>query len=63
MPILDYGAAAWCLGNKIPKVDQIQERAARFYCSLPKNCSLLALIGETAWTPSVVRCDLESPRL
>ena len=35
----------------------------RFYCGAPKNCSLIGLIGEMAWIPSIVRRDIENVRL
>ena len=62
-PILDYGSGAWHIGQRVPKIDQVQQRAARFYYGLPKMCPVLALNGETGWCPGVVRRDIESLRL
>ena len=38
-PVLDYGCNSWTTGENINfrKIDQVQERAIRFYCSLPWN--------------------------
>ena len=62
-PILDYASGAWGLGGQHPKIDAVQERAARFYMGLPKNAPSLGYTGDTGWTPSAVRRDLNSLRL
>ena len=59
IPILDYGCGGWCTENTCIKLDNVQNRAIRFYCWLPKNTSLTALTGEMGWIPGLVRRDVE----
>ena len=61
--ILDYRSAAWNVGHDHTKIDAVQNRAIRYYCGLPRNVSILGMIGEIGWLPSIVRRDLESLRL
>ena len=66
MSILNYGIGAWgavSRDNPYRKLDQIQHRAARFYCGVPRSCPLAGLYGDLGWIPGVVRCDLESLRM
>ena len=62
-PILDYSSGAWSTGTTCHKIDQVQHRAARFFLGLPKKAPLPGVVGETGWTPSIVRRDLEVLRL
>ena len=62
VPILDYVCGAWHTG-KVTKIDQIQQRAIRYYCGLPRTCPILALDNEIGWTPGVIHRDLETLRL
>ena len=63
-PILDYAAGAWSVGiTDCTKLDRVQLRACRFYLGLPKNATLLGIIGEMGWCPGVVRRDIEVLRL
>ena len=61
--IVDYRSGAWGCGGDFKKIDVIQSRAGRFYCGLPKTCPIAGLNGELAWTPGVVRRDIETIRL
>ena len=64
LPTLNYGLGAWSTGTtNCKKFDQIQQRAIRYFCGLPKNCALLGLEGDVGWTPGVVERDLETLRL
>ena len=45
------------------KLDQVQHRALRFFCGVPRTCPLAGIYGDTGWTPGVVRRDLECLRL
>ena len=58
-PILDYGCAAWNTGLDCKKLDQVQFRAVRYYCGVPRSTPLSGLEGKIGWTPGIVRRDLE----
>ena len=45
------------------KIDQVQHRASRYYCGLPKTCLTIALDCEIGWIPGVMQRDLETLRL
>ena len=62
-PILDYGCGGWFTGNDCTKLDNVQNRAIRFFCGLPRNTSLAVLNREMGWVPGVVRRDIEVIRL
>ena len=62
-PVLDYCSGAWSVGKNIPKLDNIEMRAIRFFCGLPKHTPLLGLIGDMGWIPSIVRRNIENVRL
>ena len=65
VPVLDYAVGARYNGspNVCKKLDQIQYRAARFFCGVPKSCPLAGLMGDLGWVPGVVRRDLENLHL
>jgi len=52
--ILDYGAVIWGSYN-VPAVNAVQNRAMRFFMGLNKFAPNNAVIGDMAWTPTVVR--------
>ena len=62
-PILDYASGAWSVGHDCVKIKQVQLRAIRYYCGLPRTTPIVGMISEMGWIPSVVRRDLESVRL
>ena len=65
VPVLDYGIAVWNTGksSKYGKADQVQERAIRYYCGLPRMTPILGMEGEMGWLPGMVRRDMECLRL
>ena len=65
VPITDYGCSAWNANGhtNFNKLDQIQQRAIRFFSGLPKHTSLIGMEGDMGWTPGVVRRDVNSLRL
>ena len=63
-PVIDYGCMAWNVSNiGCRKLDQIQERALRYFCGLPRTCSIAGMTGEMGWIPGMVRRDVETIRL
>ena len=59
-PVLDYACGAWNAGLECSKIDQIQHRAIRYYCGLPRTTPVVGLISEMNWVPSIVRRDLKT---
>ena len=54
VPILDYASAVW--GYKdFKSIDDLQNRAMRFYLGVHKFAPILGLEGETGWLPSKLR--------
>ena len=62
-PVLDNGSGAWSTGVNYSKIDKVEHRAIRYFCGLPKNCSILGMTGDMGWTPSMVQRDIENVRL
>ena len=62
-PVADYGSAVWALGKECHKIDQVQLRAMRFYCGVPKTAANISIQSEMNWLPGVVRRDVETIRL
>lgn len=60
-PILDYGAEVWGL-KECKLIDDVQNRAARFYLGVGKRTPLVGLQGETGWLPSRSRRVLSMVR-
>ena len=63
VPVLDYAIGAWnngCRGNPHAKMDQVQNRAIRYFCGAPKKVPIASIIGDMGWTPGVVRRDIEN---
>ena len=44
-------------------MDQIPERAVRFYYGLPRTAPIVGMMGDMGWVTSVVRHDMKSVRL
>ena len=66
VPVLDYGVGAWVnqpAVNNFKKIDNVQNRAIRYFCGLPKSCPIAGLTGDMGWDPGIVRRDLEALRL
>ena len=63
VPVMDYAIASWNVGNACKKLDNIQNRAMRYYLGVPRSCPIAGLIGETGWVPGTVCRDVESIRL
>ena len=61
-PVIDYTIGAWNTGANCKKLDQIQERAMRYFGGLPRNCPISAMVGDFGWTPGIVRRELEQLR-
>ena len=63
--MLDYGIGIWNISSaeKFEKLDQIQQRAVRYFCGVPRASPILGLEGEMGWVPGVVRRDLECLQL
>ena len=59
-PILDYGSGVWNTGLNCKKLDQIQNRAIRYYLGVPRTSPIAGIEGMMGWTPGIVRRDLES---
>ena len=57
LPVIDYVIGAWNIsqGGCCTKLDQIQNRGARFYCGLPKSSPIAGLIGDMGWLPGIIR--------
>ena len=54
VPILDYGCVVW--GHKdFKSIDDLQNRAMRFYLGVHKFAPILGLEGETGWLPPKLR--------
>ena len=53
-PILDYASGIW--GNrKFQSIDNVQNRAIRYYLGVHRFAPILALYGDTGWIPSQFR--------
>ena len=66
VPVLDYAVGAWTNAGsewRFKKIDQIEQRAMRFYCGVPRTCPISGLTGLFAWTPGIVHRDIEVIRL
>ena len=68
LPVMNYGIGAWYTGvnqhtTSCKKIDQVQHRAIRYFCGLPKTTPLLGLEKEMGWQPGVVHRDIECLRL
>ena len=57
IPVLDYGVGAWhsIKADVHKKTDQIQQRAVRYYCGLPRSTPILGLNADMGWIPGEVR--------
>jgi hypothetical protein len=54
IPILDYCASVW--GNKhFQQIDNIQNRAMRYFMGVHRFTPVLAMLGDTGWLPSRYR--------
>ena len=57
--IMDYAVGAWWTGTCCRKMDQVQERAIRYYCGLPRNATIAGYLSDSGWIPGAVRRDVE----
>ena len=65
-PILEYAIGAWgvgCKGAPHKKLDQVQNRAMRFFCGVPRFTPLASLYGDMNWLPGVIKQDIANLRL
>ena len=63
-PVLDYASGAWSAGAKnTGELDKVQLRASRYFCGLPRNTTILGVVGLIGWTSGLVRRDMECLRL
>lgn len=54
IPIMDYGSSTW--GNKpFQSIDNVQNRALRYFLGVHRFAPTLALHGDTGWIPSLYR--------
>ena len=56
---MDYAVGAWWTGTSCRKMDQVQERATRYYCGLPRNATIAGYLSDSGWIPGAVRRDVE----
>ena len=61
--VVDYSVGAWCPGINCKKLDQLQNRAIRFYCGVPRMTPVTVLEGDIGWEPSMVCRDISCVRL
>jgi hypothetical protein len=54
IPILDYSASVWGFKH-YQTIDNVQNRAMRFFLGVHRFTPTLALIGDTGWLPSMYR--------
>lgn len=54
VPILDYGASSWGY-RQFQSIDNVQNRALRYFLGVHRFAPILALHGDTGWVPSVYR--------
>lgn len=52
--ILDYCASVWGYKNN-QKIDNVQNRAMRYFLGVHRFTPVLAMVGDTGWIPSVYR--------
>ena len=52
--ILDYCASVWGY-KKTQKIDNVQNRAMRYFLGVHRFTPVLAMVGDTGWIPSVYR--------
>jgi hypothetical protein len=52
VPVLDYCSAIWGFRND-QQIDNIQNRAIRYYLGVHRFTPVLALTGDTGWLPSI----------
>ena len=54
MPVMDYGATVW--GFKyFQAIENVQNRAMRFYLGVHRFASVEAMAGDLGWVPSRYR--------
>ena len=62
MPILDYCSAVWGFKN-YQQIDNVQNRAMRYFLGVHRFTPILAMLGDTGWLPSVYRRWISMLRL
>ncbi len=61
-PVMDYGSAIW--GSKtFDELDQVQNRAMRFFTGVHRLCPVSGFIGDMGWASNRVRWEVEALRL
>ena len=54
IPVLDYASSVWGY-KKFQSIDNIQNRAIRYFFGVHRFAPLLAIYGDTGWIPSQYR--------
>ncbi|XP_048743557.2 uncharacterized protein LOC125656974 [Ostrea edulis] len=54
LPILDYSSSVWGF-KKFQSIDNVQNRAIRYFLGVHRFAPLLAIYGDTGWIPSQYR--------
>ena len=62
VPVMEYAVRTWSCGNVGCRLDQMQERAIRHFCGLPRMAPIHGYVGDMGWIPGIVRHDISSLR-
>ena len=57
--VTDYCSGVWAHNTNCKKIDSVMERGIRFYLGLPRTAAISWYMGDMAWTPGIVRRDIE----
>ncbi len=61
-PVMDYGAAVWGM-KTYDKLDQIHNRALRFFAGVHRLCPIPGFTGDMGWPDNLSRWKIERIRL
>ena len=46
------------MNTNCKKLDQVQYRAMRYYCGLPRSTSICGMEGDFGWLPGIIKRDV-----
>ena len=61
-PVMDYGAAIWGM-KTYDKLDQIHNRAIRFFAGVHRLCPIPGFTGDMGWLDNLSRWKIDRIRL
>ena len=61
-PVMDYGSAVWGM-KSYDKLDQVHNRAMRFFAGVHRLCPIPGFVGDMGWLDNLSRWKIERIRL